>query len=285
VVQSSEKPQIAAGSAAPVERNNVVQLLGSPDSHAITVKGLSKRFQTKAGLVTALSDLNLAVDSGQFLSVVGPSGCGKSTLLKIVAGLVPPSSGTVEVGGKTVVKPYTDVGIVFQRDLLLESRTAIENILLQIEMRGLPVKQYVDKAKDLLEKVGLADFAGKYPRELSGGMRQRVSICRALIHDPPLLLMDEPFGALDALTRDEIALDLAWLCERSRKTVVFITHSISEAVFLSDRVVVMTARPAAIVKDMIVDIARPRSIEQRDSAKFEQHLHQIRELLFHKRNS
>ncbi len=285
MVQSSEKPQIAAGSAAPVERNNVVQLLGSPDSHAITVKGLSKRFQTKAGLVTALSDLNLAVDSGQFLSVVGPSGCGKSTLLKIVAGLVPPSSGTVEVGGKAIVKPYTDVGIVFQRDLLLESRTAIENILLQIEMRGLPVKQYVDKAKDLLEKVGLVDFAGKYPRELSGGMRQRVSICRALIHDPPLLLMDEPFGALDALTRDEIALDLAWLCERSRKTVMFITHSISEAVFLSDRVVVMTARPAAIVKDMIVDIARPRSIEQRDSAKFEQHLHQIRELLFHKRSS
>jgi NitT/TauT family transport system ATP-binding protein len=285
VVQPSEKPQIAAVSVAPVEQNNVVQLLGGPDSHAITVKGLSKRFQTKAGIVTALSDLNLAVDSGQFLSVVGPSGCGKSTLLKIVAGLVPPSSGTVEVGGKAVVKPYTDVGIVFQRDLLLESRTAIENILLQIEMRGLPVKQYVDKAKDLLEKVGLADFAGKYPRELSGGMRQRVSICRALIHDPPLLLMDEPFGALDALTRDEIALDLAWLCERSRKTVMFITHSISEAVFLSDRVIVMTARPAAIVKDMIVDIARPRSIEQRDSAEFEQHLHQIRGLLFHKRNS
>jgi NitT/TauT family transport system ATP-binding protein len=146
VVQPSEKPQIAAVSAAPVERNNVVQLLGGPDSHAITVKGLSKRFQTKAGIVTALSDLNLAVDSGQFLSVVGPSGCGKSTLLKIVAGLVPPSSGTVEVGGKAIVKPYTDVGIVFQRDLLLESRTAIENILLQIEMRGLPVKQYVDKA-------------------------------------------------------------------------------------------------------------------------------------------
>jgi NitT/TauT family transport system ATP-binding protein len=262
-----------------------VQLLGGHGSHAITVKGLSKRFQTKAGWVTALGDLNLSVDSGQFLSVVGPSGCGKSTLLKIVAGLIPPSSGTVEVGGKPVLEPYTDVGIVFQRDLLLESRTAVENVLLQIEMRGLPVKQYVDKAEDLLEKVGLADSAGKYPRELSGGMRQRVSICRALIHDPPLLLMDEPFGALDALTRDEIALDLAWLCERSRKTVLFITHSISEAVFLSDRVIVMTARPAVIVKDMIVDIARPRSIEQRDSAGFEHHLHQIRELLFHKRNS
>jgi NitT/TauT family transport system ATP-binding protein len=285
LIHPSVKPQMAAGPPSSFEPSNVVQLLGSPGSHAIAVKGLSKRFQTKAGLVTALSDLNLAVDSGQFLSVVGPSGCGKSTLLKIVAGLVPPSSGIVEVGGMPVLKPYTNVGIVFQRDLLLESRTAIENILLQVEMRGLSVKQYVDKAKDLLEKVGLADFAEKYPRELSGGMRQRVSICRALIHDPPLLLMDEPFGSLDALTRDEIALDLAWLCERSRKTVLFITHSISEAVFLSDRVIVMTARPAAIVKDMIVDLPRPRSIEQRGSAEFEHHLHQIRELLFHKRKS
>jgi NitT/TauT family transport system ATP-binding protein len=267
-----------SGSRGPAVSNS----LARESNREIHISAVTKRFQTKSGPVFAINNLDLTIESGQFMSVVGPSGCGKSTLLKIVAGLLKPTSGVVEIGGTRITSPYTEAGIVFQRDLLLESRTALENVLLQIEMRGWPVKQYIEKARDLLEKVGLADFADKYPQELSGGMRQRVAICRALIHDPPVLLMDEPFGALDALTRDEIAFDLAWLCERSRKTVLFITHSISEAVFLSDRVIVMTARPASVVKDMLVEIARPRNIGQRDTPEFGAYLNVVRELLFDK---
>src|SRR5690606_25279686 len=158
-------------------------------------------------------------------------------------------------------------------------RTALDNILLQVELRGLRRKDYVDRALDLLAKVGLQDFANKYPRELSGGMRQRVSICRALIHDPPILLMDEPFGALDALTRDEISEDLTRVCEETGKTVVFITHSIAEAVHLSDRVIVMSARPGKVLDDIRIDLPRPRQIQVRDTPEFGAYAHRVRALL------
>ncbi len=196
--------------------------------------------------------------------------------MSLVAGLQKATTGEITIGDKRVSGPYTDVGIVFQRDLLMEWRTTLENVLLQIDMRGLRRKDYVDNAMALLTKVGLADFADKYPRELSGGMRQRVSICRALIHDPPVLLMDEPFGALDALTRDEIAADLTRLCEQTAKTVVFITHSIAESVFLSDRVLVMSPRPGRILEDIRIDLLRPRRTDARDTPVFAEYMHRIR---------
>jgi len=223
--------------------------------------------------------MSFELHSGQFLSIVGPSGCGKSTLLRIVGGLLPSTAGSVEIGGKPVVKPYTALGTVFQRDLLLESRTALNNVLLQVEMRGLPTEPYVGPAMELLERVGLKGFENKYPRHLSGGMRQRVALCRALIHDPPIILMDEPFGALDALTREEIALDLARVCEESGKTVLFITHSIGEAVFLSDRVIVMTARPAKVADDLVIRLPRPRTLEVESGTDFAAYVNRIRSLL------
>lgn len=245
-------------------------------SRAIDIAGVSKSFVSRSGPVVALGEVNVRIRPGEFVSVVGPSGCGKSTLMSLVAGLKSPTTGQIRIGDQRVSGPYTDVGIVFQRDLLMEWRTALDNVLLQIDMRGLRRKDYMDNALMLLSKVGLADFAKKYPRELSGGMRQRVSICRALIHDPPVLLMDEPFGALDALTRDEIASDLTALCEQTGKTVVFITHSIAESVFLSDRVLVMSPRPGRVLEELVIDLPRPRRVEARDTVAFAEYMHRIR---------
>jgi len=258
------------------------ELISLPNEvmHHIGVRDLSKTFETPMGSVEALSTVSFDIAVGEFVSIVGPSGCGKSTLLKIVAGLLPATTGSVTINGESVIKPFTDLGIVFQRDLLLESRTALDNVLLQVEMRGLNKDAYKERGSELLERMGLSGFIDKYPWQLSGGMRQRVSICRALIHDPPLMLMDEPFGALDALTREEIALDLARLCERTKKTVLFITHSISEAVFLSDRVFVMTARPARIAKEIAIELPRPRRSEQQEERLFARHTGEIRSLLF-----
>ncbi len=236
--------------------------------NAIIIERVSKTFETRGGTVKAIDEVSLALRGGEFVSIVGPSGCGKSTLLGIVAGLTRPSAGSVTIGSTAVNGPYERAGIVFQKDLLMEWRTALDNVLLQIELRGLARKHYVSRALDLLAKVSLRDFANKYPRELSGGMRQRVAICRALIHDPPVLLMDEPFGALDALTRDEISVDLSKVCDETGKTVVFITHSIAEAVHLSDRIIVMSPRPATILADIAVDLPRPRRIEVRDTPEF-----------------
>jgi NitT/TauT family transport system ATP-binding protein len=268
--------RVFSGSAVTTERPSV--------DRSIRLTDVSKTFETRGAPINALSRLNLSIESGEFVSVVGPSGCGKSTLLKIVAGLMRATSGTVRVAGKTVTKPHHDLGIVFQRDLLLESRTAIDNILLQVELRGLRKQPYVEKAHELLNKVGLSGFAHRYPREMSGGMRQRVGICRAMLHDPPIMLMDEPFGALDALTRDELTADLASICEAEQKTVLFITHSINEAVFLSDRVIVMTNRPARIATEIDVEIPRPRAFTNDVGAlAFSRHRDQIRDLLLNKR--
>jgi NitT/TauT family transport system ATP-binding protein len=218
----------------------------------ITIAQVSKSY---FGL-EALTPTVLDVKAGEFLSIVGPSGCGKSTLLRIIAGLDKPTEGNIGIGGIPVEKPETDLGFVFQNPVLLEWRTVLENIMLQAEARNLPREAYLERARELLLASGLKGFENSYPHQLSGGMSQRVSVCRALVHDPSLLLMDEPFGALDALTRDQMMVDLQALWLRSRPTVVFVTHSIQEAVFLSDRIVVMAPRPGRV--EAVIDVPLPR---------------------------
>jgi len=228
-------------------------------------------YQTASGPVEALRDISLEVGQGEFVSLVGPSGCGKSTLLRIIAGLRPATSGAVTVNGTAVAKPIANVGMVFQAPVLLKWRTILDNVLLPAELAGLSTAGYRQRALDLLRLVGLGDFAAKRPSELSGGMQQRASICRALLLDPPLLLMDEPFGALDAMTRDEMNLELLRIwgeglgASGRRKTILFVTHSIPEAVILSDRVVVMSQRPGSIAAMQDIDLPRPRTIETRAS--------------------
>jgi NitT/TauT family transport system ATP-binding protein len=240
-------------------------------SAAIDVAGVSKVFRgagSRGREVRALDPLDLAVGQGEFLAIVGPSGCGKSTLLRLIAGLLAPSAMRPALFGDPVDRPQTRLGIVFQSPVLLEWRTILDNVLLQLELRGEDPRPHRSRAVELLGSVGLADFADRYPRELSGGMRQRASIVRALIHDPPLLLMDEPFGALDALTREQMRVDLEALWLATRKTVVFITHSIDEAVLLADRVIVMSARPGRIARELRIELPRPRGLEARRSAAF-----------------
>jgi len=239
-----------------------------PRTAYIKMADVSKRFRRGKIETRALENIDLTVGSGEFLAIVGPSGCGKSTLLRLVAGLITPSSGRIAVNGSVVTAPQTALGIVFQSPVLLEWRTVLDNVLLQLELRGLDPAPQRNRALQLLESVGLSEFADWFPRELSGGMRQRTAIVRALIHDPPLLLMDEPFGALDALTREQMRIDLEALWLRSEKTVVFITHSIDEAVLLADRVVVMTARPGRIEQELAVALPRPRGLSARKSERF-----------------
>ena len=226
----------------------------------------------------ALDRIDLAVGEGEFVAIVGPSGCGKSTLLRLVAGLHRATGGEIRVAGRVVDGPQTDLGIVFQSPVLLDWRTALDNVLVQVELRGRDPGVYRGGALRLLAQVGLADFADRYPHELSGGMRQRVAIARALIHDAPLLLMDEPFGALDALTREQMRLDLEALWLATRKTVIFITHSIDEAVLLADRVVVMSPRPGRIERIMEPKLPRPRGLEARRSPEFVETTERITEI-------
>jgi NitT/TauT family transport system ATP-binding protein len=228
-------------------------------------------YATTSGPVEALRDIDLAVGRGELVAIVGPSGCGKSTLLRVIAGLRAPSGGRVEVDGHPVTGPRPSVGMVFQAPVLLKWRTIEGNVLLPAELSGLDPAAYRSRAAELLRLVGLAEFAGKLPRELSGGMQQRASLCRALLLDPPLLLMDEPFGALDAMTRDEMNLELLRVWgerSRARKTIVFVTHSIPEAVFLADRVVVMTPRPGRLARVFDVPLSRPRTVASRAGADF-----------------
>jgi NitT/TauT family transport system ATP-binding protein len=231
-------------------------------------------YEAASGPVEALAGISLSVGAGEFVSLVGPSGCGKSTLLRIVAGLRPATEGAVRVGGNIVRAPIADVGMVFQAPILLKWRSIVQNVLLPAELAGKNVRALRKRAAQLLDMAGLAGFGNKLPRELSGGMQQRAALCRALLLDPPLLLMDEPFGALDAMTRDDMALELLriWgerdLARQARKTVLFVTHSISEAVFLSDRVVVMSPRPGRVVLDLRIDLPRPRTVELRASEVF-----------------
>ena len=234
----------------------------------IAIRDVTKTYRTGTGDTLALDSFSLDIAEGEFVAIVGPSGCGKSTLLRLVSGLIGASSGSIDVAGRRVAGPLTDVGIVFQQPILLDWRDVLGNVLFHIDMRGLDVKQYEPKARALLKQVGLADFADKRPYELSGGMRQRAAIARALVHEPPLLIMDEPFGALDALTREQMRLDLERLWMETKKTVIFITHSIDEAVLLADRVVVMSPRPGRIETVLTIDMPRPRGFDGRRHPEF-----------------
>ena len=244
----------------------------------LRIEDLTKVYATRDGAVPALDQVSFGERRGEFLSILGPSGCGKSTLLMIAAGLVPSSGGRVAVEGRPVERPRTNVGIVFQSPVLLEWRTALGNIMLQAEARRMDLRDSDARARALLASVGLGGFEQKYPHELSGGMRQRVSICRALIHEPDHLLMDEPFGALDALTRDQLVLDLQSLWYERRMTVLFVTHSVAEAVFLSDRVIVMTPRPGRIDRIIHIDLPRPRTLAMRETPAFAAYSRQILDL-------
>ena len=253
---------------------------GSPGEAFIAVERMEKVYDTKDGPVHALGPVDLAVRRGEFLAIVGPSGCGKSTLLLLVAGLLEPSAGRVFIGGTEVHGPQTEVGIVFQTPALADWRDVLGNVLLQAEMRRGRASDYGARARRLLESVGLAGFERRYPFELSGGMQQRTAFCRALLHDPPLVLMDEPLGALDALTREQLRSDLERLWLETGKTVLFITHSITESVQLADRVVVMSPRPGLLEREVPIDLPRPRSFEVRESAAFARYVHQITEVFW-----
>lgn len=235
---------------------------------AIVLRDLVKTFATRDGPVHALDGVTFEVAEAEFVAVVGRSGCGKSTILKIVGGLLPKTSGSVQVNGVEVTAPLQDAGIVFQAPTLLRWRSVMDNVLLPAEFLRMDKAEARRRAQELLELVGLRGFEQRYPRELSGGMQQRVAISRALIHDPRLLLLDEPFGALDALTREEMNLELLRIWSEKRKTSVLITHSIGEAVFLADRVIVMTPRPGRVAEVVRVDLPRPRTAGMRLAPEF-----------------
>ena len=218
--------------------------------------------------VEAVSSVSFSVPHGQFVAILGPSGCGKSTLLMMVGGLESVTAGHIAVDGSAMAGPRTSIGVMFQDSTLLPWKSALDNVLFPIRILKRPLDAYRDSARQLLERVGLDDFANKKPHELSGGMRQRVAICRALVYDPELLLMDEPFSALDAITRDDMNIVLLELWERYRKTVLFVTHSLNEAVYLADRVIVLSARPGRIVDDVAVDLPRPRTFSMTSSERF-----------------
>lgn len=245
----------------------------------ITVDALEKQFVGAGRTIRALEGASFAVERGEFVSIVGPSGCGKTTLLRIIAGTVPPSRGTVHVNGRKVAGPSNEMGIVFQAPVLFPWRTILENVLLPSDVRRAPRERYRDKAIKMLATAGLAGFENEYPWRLSGGMQQRAAICRALVYDPSVLLLDEPFGALDAMTREVMNVELMRLCELSQASTLLITHSISEAVFLSDRVLVMSSRPGRLVGTITIDLPRPRSLDMMGSERFAALTHNVRTLL------
>jgi NitT/TauT family transport system ATP-binding protein len=235
----------------------------------ITAIRLNKTYAARDGApIIALKDLDFAIGRGEFVTIVGPSGCGKSTLLKIMAGILPSGTGTLTLAGAAITGPSRNVGVVFQSPVLLAWRTVLENVLLPIDVQRRGRAGHVERARTLLAMVGLAGFEGKYPKELSGGMQQRVGIVRALVHDPDLLLMDEPFGALDAMTREQMNLDLLRIWSGSGKTVMLVTHSIPEAVFLADRVIVMSPRPGRISDVITVGLPRPRRMSMMATPEF-----------------
>jgi NitT/TauT family transport system ATP-binding protein len=242
----------------------------------IAVKGLSRVYAGRQDSVLALDSIDFAVGDGEFVAVVGPSGCGKTTLLKILAGLMPPSGGAALLRGSAITGPRRDIGVVFQSPVLFPWRSVLDNVLLPADVQRLERDRHLRIAMDLLALVGLSGFEKRYPWELSGGMQQRVAIVRALIHDPALLLMDEPFGALDAMTREQMNLELQRIWLERRKTIVFITHSIPEAVFLADRVIVMTPRPGRIAEILAVDLARPRPLDVMNTEEFGAYVRRIR---------
>jgi len=254
------------------------QRLGMSKIH---IEHLSKIYASHDGSVTALEDVSLSIRPNEFVPLVGPSGCGKSTLLKVVGALIKPSRGVLLHDGVPLNIPTRDVGIVFQEAVLLQWRTVLENVLLPAEILGLDKAKSRARALDLINLVGLGGFEKRYPRELSGGMQQRVSICRALIHNPSVLLMDEPFAALDAMTREDLGFELMRIWAVEKKTVIFVTHNITEAILLADRVVAMTPRPGRIARVIDINLERPRTIAMEFSELFKSYSDQVREVIYH----
>jgi NitT/TauT family transport system ATP-binding protein len=262
-------------------RHNVLPISASvPVVPLISARGVGKVFpgRRRGTDVVALDGIDLDIREGEFVSILGPSGCGKSTLLQCIGGLTPVTSGSLTLEGREITEPPLDAGFVFQQDLLLDWRSVVANVLLPAEFRGYRTTEWQERARSLLATIGLQGAEGRYPWELSGGMRQRVAICRGLLLDPKLLLMDEPFGALDAITRDELNLELERIWERTSKTVLLITHSISEAIFLSDRVLVMDKNPGRIAEVIQIDLPRPRSLDIRETAPFVAYQRRLRSI-------
>jgi NitT/TauT family transport system ATP-binding protein len=252
-------------------------MTGKPFIH---LAGVSKTYRNGATEHLAISNATFDVRAGELACLVGPSGCGKSTLLKILAGLHPHDTGTVTIGSaEAPFDPARDIGMVFQQPLLLKWRTVLDNVVLPAEILGLPMKAARERARDLLALVGLAGAEDKRPWQLSGGMQQRASIARALVHDPKLVLMDEPFGALDALTREKMNLELLRIWEQAGKTILFVTHGISEAVFLGTRVVVFTAGPARMADDFPIELPHPRTLDLKTHEAFGVYTRRIYKLL------
>ncbi|MGE5513682.1 MAG: ABC transporter ATP-binding protein [Bacteroidota bacterium] len=252
---------------------------GRSSGDVIAVRGLSLAYGRGSDAVLALKSIDFSIADAEFVSIVGPSGCGKSTLLKILAGLLPPTKGDAFLKGTPIKGARRDIGVVFQTPVLFPWRNVLGNVMLPSDVQGLDKTEMRRRALELVNLVGLQGFEHRYPRELSGGMQQRVGIIRALIHDPAILLMDEPFGALDAMTRETMNVELQRIWMERRKTVLFITHSTAEAVFLADRVIVMTARPGQIRDEFAVDLPRPRPLEIMNTEKFGAYVKRIRDAL------
>lgn len=246
------------------------------DSLHVRIRALRKVYRTRREDIEAIRTVDMEVREGEFVSILGPSGCGKSTLLMAVGGLLPVSGGGIEIDRDAVTGPRRDTGVVFQSPVLMPWRSILSNVLFPIESLGLSVAAHRPRAQALLRMTGLEAFADNYPSELSGGMQQRVAICRALIHDPNLLLMDEPFSALDAITRDAMNQELLRIWEENKKTVLFVTHSIREAVFLSDRVYVMSPRPAVMSRIVTIELARPRALAIEETPAFNAYVSELR---------
>ncbi|WP_197375278.1 ABC transporter ATP-binding protein [Mycolicibacterium baixiangningiae] len=245
----------------------------------ITARSLYKVFPSSSGPVLALDDVSFDIRAGEFVSLVGPSGCGKSTLLNIIGGLLHHSRGELRYAGEEHSQPRREFGMMFQTPLLLPWRTVLKNVMLPVEVLGLRKAEAKTRAEDLLTMVGLSEFAGRYPAELSGGMKQRVALCRLLVSDPEVLLMDEPFGALDEFTREAMNAELLRVWAETKKTAIFVTHNISEAVFLSDRVFVMTPRPGRLAGVVEIDLPRPRTEAIWSSPELLEYTAQIRGIL------
>jgi NitT/TauT family transport system ATP-binding protein len=253
---------VAPRRAAPAAADTDTQCL-------VRIAGLQKIYKTRDGNdIHALKDINLDIRDAEFISIVGPSGCGKTTLLKILAGILNRSAGDVIMAGRSLSGPSRELGVVFQAPVLLPWRTVLQNVMVPIQVQRRDRAVFEARARALITMVGLAGFEHKYPSELSGGMQQRVGICRALVHDPSFLLMDEPFGALDAMTRESMNEELQRLWRENRKTILLVTHSIPEAVYLADRVVVMTPRPGRIVDVLDIDLPRPRTLAMQNTPEF-----------------
>ncbi|MCC7016871.1 MAG: ABC transporter ATP-binding protein [Rhodospirillales bacterium] len=273
-----------AAEPAPLSIAPIVSVAAGGQVPLVSLARVTKRFVTRAGAdVLALSEVTLSIPRDQFVTVVGPSGCGKTTLMKLIGGITPPSQGEIRLGGQVLSRPSQKIGMVFQQPVLLPWRSVLDNILFPIEMLGWPVADYRDEARRLIDLVGLGGFEDALPNELSGGMQQRVCICRALVYDPEMLLMDEPFGALDAMTREDLSFELLRIWNERRKTVVFVTHSINEAVLLADRVIVMTPRPGRIVMDVPIALPRPRTLSTEFSTEFTQYVKTIRTAIYAER--